>query len=120
MRIASSLSRNPPWPGSSRPESWYLDLKVWDQYRDEWGAWHPHPVTMPSNLILALASSIMRIEEKGVEAWVAQRADLAKRAEDLATLAEELQVSRRRVVDALRQRHSGNAYPDPGVWPFAR
>ena len=23
-------------------------------------------------------------------------------------------------IDALRQRHSGNAYPDPGVWPFAR
>ena len=23
-------------------------------------------------------------------------------------------------IDALRQRHSGNAYPDPNVWPFAR
>ena len=67
---------------SERPYSFYLDLKVWDKYRDEWGAWHPHPVTMPSNLVLALASSLMRIEEKGVEAFVAQRADLAKRCRE--------------------------------------
>jgi alanine-glyoxylate transaminase / serine-glyoxylate transaminase / serine-pyruvate transaminase len=29
--------------------SWYLDLKVWDRYRSDWGHWHPHPVTMPTN-----------------------------------------------------------------------
>jgi alanine-glyoxylate transaminase/serine-glyoxylate transaminase/serine-pyruvate transaminase len=65
-----------------RPQAFYLDLKVWDKYRDEWAAWHPHPVTMPSNLVLALASSLKRIEEKGIEAWVAQRADLAKRCRE--------------------------------------
>lgn len=64
------------------PRSFYLDLKVWDKYRDEWGAWHPHPVTMPSNLFMALLSSLMRIEEKGIDAWVAQRADLAKRCRE--------------------------------------
>lgn len=67
---------------SRRPESWYLDLKVWDQYRDEWGAWHPHPVTMPTNLIMALASSLARIGEAGIEAWVEARADLAKRCRE--------------------------------------
>ena len=67
---------------SERPQAFYLDLKVWDKYRDEWAAWHPHPVTMPSNLILALYSSLNRIEEKGVEAWVAQRGDLAKRCRE--------------------------------------
>jgi alanine-glyoxylate transaminase / serine-glyoxylate transaminase / serine-pyruvate transaminase len=67
---------------SERPYAFYLDLKVWDRYRDEWAAWHPHPVTMPSNLLLALASSLMRIEEKGIEAWVAERADLAKRCRE--------------------------------------
>lgn len=67
---------------SRRPDSWYLDLKVWDQYRDEWGSWHPHPVTMPTNLILALASSLARIDEVGIEAWVAARADLAKRCRE--------------------------------------
>lgn len=67
---------------SERPRSWYLDLGTWDKYRDEWGAWHPHPVTMPTNLVLALASSVNRITEVGLEVWVARRADLAKRCRE--------------------------------------
>ncbi len=67
---------------SKRPETWYLDLKVWDWYRAEWGAWHPHPVTMPTNLVLALNSSLRRILEIGVDSWVARRAELAKRCRE--------------------------------------
>lgn len=67
---------------SERPESWYLDVKVWDWYRKDWGAWHPHPVTMPTNLIMTLASSLDRIGEVGLESWVAARADLAKRCRE--------------------------------------
>jgi alanine-glyoxylate transaminase/serine-glyoxylate transaminase/serine-pyruvate transaminase len=58
--------------------SWYLDIKRWDWYRKEWPH-HPHPVTMPTNLVLAVASSTKRILETGLEAWVGRRADLAKR-----------------------------------------
>lgn len=58
--------------------SWYLDIKRWDWYREQWPH-HPHPVTMPTNLFLALASSLQRIQEAGLEAWVGRRADLAKR-----------------------------------------
>jgi alanine-glyoxylate transaminase/serine-glyoxylate transaminase/serine-pyruvate transaminase len=67
---------------SVRAESFYLDLKTWDRYREEWGAWHPHPVTMPSNLVLALSASMRRILASGLEAWVAERADLAKRCRE--------------------------------------
>ena len=67
---------------SEPPPTFYLDLKVWDRYRDEWGAWHPHPVTMPTNLVLVLASSLRRILDEGIEAWVAGRADLAKRCRE--------------------------------------
>jgi alanine-glyoxylate transaminase/serine-glyoxylate transaminase/serine-pyruvate transaminase len=59
------------------PRAWYLDLEVWDRYREEWGAWHPHPVTMPTNLVLALASSVKRILAEGIDDWVKQRAELA-------------------------------------------
>lgn len=59
-------------------KSWYLDLKRWDWYRREWPH-HPHPVTMPTNLFLALASSVSRILDEGLEAWVGRRASLAKR-----------------------------------------
>lgn len=67
---------------SEKPQSWYLDVEVWDWYRKEWGAWHPHPVTMPTNLVLALFSSMQRILETGIESWVAARADLAKRCRE--------------------------------------
>lgn len=67
---------------SERPSTWYSDLKVWDKYREDWGAWHPHPVTMPTNLVLALNSSLRRILEIGVDSWVGQRAELAKRCRE--------------------------------------
>ncbi len=71
----------------SRPRAFYLDLKIWDQYRDEWGSWHPHPVTMPTNLTLALSSSMSRILEEGLEAWVDRRHALATKCrEGLAAL----------------------------------
>lgn len=64
---------------SERPDSWYLDLKTWDRYRDEWGAWHPHPVTMPTAAILATYSSVRRILDTGLSAWVEARAALASK-----------------------------------------
>ena len=67
---------------SERPATWYLDLKTWDWYRREWGSWHPHPVTMPTNLVLALNSSLRRILEAGLDAWVGARAELAKRCRE--------------------------------------
>ena len=67
---------------SSRPESWYLDLHVWDWSRKEWWSWHPHPVTFPSNLLLPLYASVRRILEAGLQDWVERRADLAKRCRE--------------------------------------
>ena len=75
----SSRGRERVRSRSAGPESWYLDLRVWDRYREEWASWHPHPVTMPTNIVLVLASSLRRILEAGLESWVAQRAELAKR-----------------------------------------
>ncbi|HEV3472711.1 MAG TPA: aminotransferase class V-fold PLP-dependent enzyme [Actinomycetota bacterium] len=70
--------------------SWYLDLKMWDWYRTEWPH-HPQPVTMPTNLFLALGSSLDRILEHGLEAWVGKRAQLAKRLrEGLTNLGLEV------------------------------
>ncbi|MGZ4103848.1 MAG: pyridoxal-phosphate-dependent aminotransferase family protein [Actinomycetota bacterium] len=74
---------------SERPPSWYLDLKRWDWYRENW-SWHPHPVTMPTSLVLTLLSSLRRILDHGVDAWVAERARLAQRCRDgLASIGLE-------------------------------
>lgn len=64
---------------SERPDSWYLDLKIWDKYRTEWGSWHPHPVTMPTALVMAMYSSIRRILDHGLDAWIERRAALAQK-----------------------------------------
>ena len=47
---------------------WYLNLKTWRQYATEWGGWHPTPVTLPTNTILAVHTSLGKIVGMGLEA----------------------------------------------------
>lgn len=47
---------------------WYLNLKTWRHYATEWAAWHPTPVTLPTNVILAARTSLLKIVEMGLEA----------------------------------------------------
>jgi alanine-glyoxylate transaminase / serine-glyoxylate transaminase / serine-pyruvate transaminase len=49
------------------PGGWYLDLKIWRHYIQEWGAWHPSPVTLPTNVILAAKVGIQKILERGLD-----------------------------------------------------
>lgn len=58
--------------------SWYLDLARWDWYRREWPH-HPHPVTFPTQLSLALGSSLNRILRTGLDEWIRRRHALADR-----------------------------------------
>ncbi len=45
---------------------WYLNLKTWRKYADEWGSWHPSPVTVPTNNIIALRASLRKIVAVGL------------------------------------------------------
>lgn len=47
---------------------WYLNLKTWRKYATEWGSWHPTPVTLPTNIILAVRTSLSKIVSLGLEA----------------------------------------------------
>jgi aspartate aminotransferase-like enzyme len=47
---------------------WFLSLKTWREYATEWGSWHPTPVTLPTNIILALRTSLLKIVAMGLEA----------------------------------------------------
>jgi alanine-glyoxylate transaminase/serine-glyoxylate transaminase/serine-pyruvate transaminase len=47
---------------------WYLSLKTWRYYATEWGSWHPTPVTLPTNVILAARTSLLKIVEMGLDA----------------------------------------------------
>jgi len=52
----------------NKDHGWYLNLSTWRQYSREWGSWHPTPVTLPTNIILALRTSLLKIIDMGLEA----------------------------------------------------
>lgn len=46
---------------------WYTNLRTWRQYKIDWGDWHPFPITMATNNVLALRTSLDHLLEEGVE-----------------------------------------------------
>lgn len=88
-RAAAHIAARPPL--EALPRSWYLDLRRWQHYADEWASWHPFPVTMPTSVVLALRESLRRLTAQGVEARLDRYRALAKRLRDgVADLGMEL------------------------------
>ncbi len=54
----------------SNPPGWYLSLKVWKEYEEKWGNWHPHPITQAVNNVRALRVGLERILNEGMQARV--------------------------------------------------
>lgn len=50
-----------------RPRSWYLDLRRWQWYVENWGDWHPFPVTMPTSVILGLRAALQSLAREGLD-----------------------------------------------------
>ena len=53
--------------GRPKAAGWYLNLATWRRYTEQWGSWHPHPTTMPTNVIEAFDLALTRLLEEGVE-----------------------------------------------------
>jgi len=51
-----------------RGHSWYADLGLWWEFYKKWHDWHPFPVTLPTNTVLALALSLKILGSEGVQA----------------------------------------------------
>ena len=77
------------WDRINRGKSpgWYLNLKVWKEYVEKWGDWHPHPVTQPVNNIKALRVGVERILKEGLD----------KRFERHRKIAQELRQGLREI-----------------------
>ncbi|HEX2418769.1 MAG TPA: aminotransferase class V-fold PLP-dependent enzyme, partial [Micromonosporaceae bacterium] len=75
---ASSCGRARIRARSGRCQSWYFDLLRWDEHRTH-DAWEPHPVTMPTTVLIALLDRIQRILQAGQYAWLGRRTALASR-----------------------------------------
>ncbi len=53
---------------------WYLNLRTWARYADEWGDWHPYPITLPVHLFFALDKALELLLDEGLEArWARHR-----------------------------------------------
>ncbi len=51
---------------------WYLNLRTWRKCIQDWGTWHPSPVTTSVNTTLAVLTSMRRIMAGGLEAHYAK------------------------------------------------
>ncbi len=51
----------------NKAHSWYTNLQIWRKYGQEWADWHPTPVTMPTNTVNALLTSLEILMEEGIE-----------------------------------------------------
>lgn len=46
---------------------WYLNLNVWQQFVNDWGDWHPFPITMSTNLVAALRVGLDDLMKEGID-----------------------------------------------------
>lgn len=91
--------------------SWYLDLRRWEWYAENWADWHPFPVTMPTAVILGLRAALQSLFRDGLEARLARYERLARQLRDgLRALGMELFVPETLMSSVLTA-----AYCPPGV-----
>ena len=64
---------------ADRGHGWYLNLETWRRFADQWGPWHPHPVTVATSNIYALRVGLRKLLEEGIEQRVKQYTKLALR-----------------------------------------
>jgi len=60
------------------PSGWYLSLRVWRHYMEEWWDWHPAPVTIPTNNILALHAALDQLYAEGLDKRIARYRNAAQ------------------------------------------
>jgi alanine-glyoxylate transaminase/serine-glyoxylate transaminase/serine-pyruvate transaminase len=65
-----------------RQHGWYLNLQTWRHYAAEWNSWHPYPVTMATNNVLALRAGLRSLLADGLDRRFQRYYDLARRLRD--------------------------------------
>lgn len=65
-----------------RNHGWYLNLQIWQEHATHWGDWHPYPITMPTNSILALRAGLLSLLAEGLENRIQRYSRLAKQLRD--------------------------------------
>jgi alanine-glyoxylate transaminase/serine-glyoxylate transaminase/serine-pyruvate transaminase len=58
---------------------WYLNLRVWRQFAREWADWHPFPITMATNNVMALRTGLRGLLAEGLDLRMKRFRSLALR-----------------------------------------
>ncbi len=53
--------------GRPKAAGWYLNLATWKRAAEEMAGWHPHPTTVPTNVIEAFDVALAGLLDEGVE-----------------------------------------------------
>lgn len=105
---------------TERP-GWYLNLQTWQHYLDDWGGWHPHPVTMPSGLMRALHLSLKRLLDEGLEAcWERHRRIAGFLREGLKRMGFELVAEEAAASPTVTAAWAHEALPAPELIEFLK
>ena len=56
--------------GRPKSSGWYLDIGTWRRHTEMWKSWHPHPTTMPTNVVMALDEAVRRVLDFGLDAHI--------------------------------------------------
>jgi alanine-glyoxylate transaminase/serine-glyoxylate transaminase/serine-pyruvate transaminase len=68
--------------GRPKTAGWYLNLETWRRYVELLGDWHPHPTTMPTNVMVAFDAALDQFLAEGQEARMQRLAAAAARVRD--------------------------------------
>jgi alanine-glyoxylate transaminase/serine-glyoxylate transaminase/serine-pyruvate transaminase len=60
-----------------KAHGWYTNLQVWREFAQEWGDWHPTPVTMPVSIANGLLVSLQQLLAEGIDARMRRYQGLA-------------------------------------------
>jgi alanine-glyoxylate transaminase/serine-glyoxylate transaminase/serine-pyruvate transaminase len=63
----------------NKGHGWYGNLRVWRQYAQDWGDWHPSPITMATNNVMALHASLTQLLAEGIPERLERYRSLALR-----------------------------------------
>jgi alanine-glyoxylate transaminase/serine-glyoxylate transaminase/serine-pyruvate transaminase len=63
----------------NRGHGLYLNLEIWQQFATDWAEWHPFPVTMATNNVLALRAGVQELLKEGLPARMERYRRLALR-----------------------------------------
>lgn len=67
---------------SKETPGWYLNVRTWRWYVENWGEWHPQPTTVAGNIAYALNTAVKAVLREGLQAVFERHKNVAARVRD--------------------------------------